>query len=66
MVIESLTVVVDSKDVYLNGVRNGFIVQGDSCEVVMVILLFVIRVAVDFSGATLSLLVLSHVCSVFR
>ena len=35
----------------------------------MVVFLFVVcvmRVAVDFSGATLSLLVVSHVCRVFR
>jgi len=32
----------------------------------MVVFWFEIRMAVDFSGATLSLLVVSHVCSVFR
>ena len=46
--------------------RDGSIIQSDGCEVLKVVFLFVMGVAVDFSGATLSLLVGSHVCSVFR
>jgi len=56
VVLESQTVVVG--DFYPIGVRDG-------CEVVMIVFWFVIRVAVDFSGATSSLLIVSHVCSVF-
>ena len=43
VVLESHTVVAgDSYDFHLVGARDGCIIQSDECEVVMVVLLFVV------------------------